>query len=102
MVVSVEALGFEEDPSRVEVSIADLITTEEVGDMAGSSKTWDFGPLLMMKDMIEELRQLGCFSEAKVKPPQGEMIPKPQAVDAMVFKEFFLCGLCFLASYFLH
>ena len=44
MVVSVEALGFEEDPSRVEVSIADLITTEEVGDMVGPSRTWDFGP----------------------------------------------------------
>ena len=48
----------------------DLITAEEAEDMAGPSKTWDFGPSLMMADMIEELRKLGCFGESKVKPPQ--------------------------------
>ena len=56
----------------------------------------------MTKDMIEELRQLGCFGDAKVKPPHGEMIPKPQAADAVVFKDFFLCGLRFPAARFLH
>ena len=69
MIVSVEALELEEDLSRVEASIADLISVEEAGDMAGSSRTWDFGPSLMTKDMIEELQKLGCFGEAKVKPP---------------------------------
>ena len=76
MIVSTEALGLEEDHSRVQVSVANLITAEEAGDMAGTSKTWDFGPSLMTKDMIEELRQLGCFGDAKVKPPEGETIPK--------------------------
>ena len=69
--------------------------------MAGPSRMWDFGPSLMTKDMIKELRKLGCFGEAKVKPPQGEMIPKPQAADAVVFKDIFLCGLHFLAACFL-
>ena len=55
MIVSVEALGLEEDLSGVEASVVDLITAEEVGDMAGTSKMWDFGPLFMTKDMIEEL-----------------------------------------------
>ena len=55
----------------------------------------------MTKDMIEELRQLGCFGDAKVKPPKGETIPKPKATDAVVFKDFFLCGLCFPAALFL-
>ena len=55
MIVSAEALGLEEDFSRVEASVADLITVEEAGDMAGSSRTWDFGPSLMTKDIIEEL-----------------------------------------------
>ena len=55
MIVSVKALGLEEDLSRVEASITDLIIAEEGGDMAGTSKTWDFGPSLMTKDMIEEL-----------------------------------------------
>ena len=49
MIASAEALRLEEDLSRVEASIADLITAEEAGDMAGSSMTWDFGPLLMTK-----------------------------------------------------
>ena len=69
--------------------------------MAGSSRMWDFGPSLMMKDMIKELRQLGCFGDAKEKPPEGEMIPKPKAADAMVFRDFFLCGLRFPATCFL-
>ena len=101
MVTSAEVLGLEEDLSRVEASIADLITAEEAGDMAGSSRTWDFGPSLMMKDMIEELRQLGCFGDAKVKPLEGETIHKPKATDAVVFRDFFLCGLRFLAACFL-
>ena len=80
MVAGAEAQGLEEDLSGVEASVADLITAEEAGDMAGSSRTWDFGPSLMTKDMIKELWKLGCFGEAKVKPPQGETIPKPQAL----------------------
>jgi len=56
MIASAEALGLEEDFSGVEASVADLITAEEAGDMAGSSRTWDFGPSLMTKDMVEELR----------------------------------------------
>ena len=95
MIVSAEALGLEKDLSRVEASVGDLITAEEAEDMVGTSKTSNFEPLLMTKDMIEGLRQLGCFGDAKVKPLEGEMIPKPKAANAMVFKDFFLYGLCF-------
>ena len=95
MIVSVKALGLEEDLFGVEASVAHLITAEEAGDMAGTSKTWDFGPSLMTKDIIEDLWKLGCFGDDKVKPPEGEMIPKPKAANAMVFKDFFLYGLCF-------
>ena len=69
MVASAEAQGLEEDLSGVEASVADLMTAKEAGDMAGLSRTWDSRPSLMTKDMIEELRKLGCFGEAKVKPP---------------------------------
>ena len=92
MIVSAEVLELEEDLSGVEASVVDLITTEEVGDMVGPSRTWDFGPSLMTKDMIEELWQLGYFGDAKVKPPEGETIPKPKVADAVVFRDFFLCG----------
>ena len=102
MIVSVEALVLKEDLSRVEASVVDLITAEEPRDIAGPSRTWDFGPSLMMKDMIEELWQLGCFGDAKVKPLEGETITKPKATDVVVFRDFFLCGLRFLAAHFLH
>ena len=101
MIASAEALGLEEDLSRVEASVADQITAEEVGDMDGTSKTWDFEPLLMTKDMIEDLQKLGCFGDAKVKALDGEMIPKPKVADAMVFRDFFLCGLCIPVACFL-
>ena len=55
MIARAQALGLEEDLSAVEASVTDLITTEEVGDMAGSSRMWDFGPSLRTKDMIKEL-----------------------------------------------
>jgi hypothetical protein len=77
MVASVEEQEFVEDPGSVEASVADLITAEEVEDMAGLRRTWDFGPSLMKRDMIEDLWKLGIFWDAKVKPPQGETIPKP-------------------------
>jgi len=77
LVASAEAQEFVEDLGRVEASVAGLITMEEPEDMAGSNKTWDFGPSLMMEDMVGELRKLGVFGEAKAKPPQGETIPNP-------------------------
>ena len=55
----------------------------------------------MTKDMIEDLRKLGCFWDAKVKPPEEETIPKTKAADAVVFRDFFLCGLRFPAARFL-
>ena len=101
MVASAEVQEFAEDLGSVEASVADLITAEEAEDMAGSGWTWDFGPSLMTEDMIEELRKLGVFGEAKVKPPQGETVPRPQAANAVVFKDFFLCCLLFPAARFL-
>ena len=56
MIVSAEALGLEEDLFGVEASVAHLITAEEAGDMAGTSKMWDLRHSLMTQDMIEELR----------------------------------------------
>ena len=69
--------------------------------MAGAARTWDFGPSLMSKDMIKVLEQEGCFCVDKAKPPQGKTIPQPQADDAVVFRDFFACGLCFPSVRFL-
>jgi len=100
MIASAEALGLEEDFSGGEASVVDPITTEEAGDMDDTSKTWYFGPSLMTKDMIEDLQKLGCFGDAQVKPPEEATIPNPKAVDVVVFRDFFLCGLRFPAACF--
>ena len=65
MVAIAAAIDLEEDLASVEASVADLITVEEAEDMAGASRTWDFGPSLMTKDMIEALEQEGSFGIGK-------------------------------------
>ena len=55
MLASVEAIELEEDLASIEASVADLITAEEVEDMVGAGRTWDFGPSLTMKDLIKVL-----------------------------------------------
>ena len=101
MIASTEVLGLEEDFSRVEASVVDLIIAKEGRDMAGTSKTWDFRPSLMTKDMIKDFWKLGYFRDAKVKPMEGETIPKPKAADVVVFRDFFLYSLRFLVERFL-
>jgi hypothetical protein len=100
MLANAEAIELE-DLASVKASVGDLITTEEVEDMARAGRTWDFGPSLMTKDMIKVLEHDGYSCENKVKPPQGETVPWPQATDAVVFHDFFAYGLCFPIAWFL-
>ena len=58
----------EDDLASVEASIGDLITAQEAEDMSDVGRTWDFGPSLMMKDMIEVLEK-DYFGARKAKPP---------------------------------
>ena len=46
--------------------------------------------------------EASLFWDAKVKPLEGETIPKPMAADTIVFRDFFLYGLRFLVACFLH
>ena len=97
MLANAEAIELEEDLADIEASVGDLITAEEVEDMASVGKAWDFGPSLMTKDMIKVLEEAGCFSEKKAKPLQGETVPKSLAVDVIIFRDFFAYGLRLLA-----
>ena len=99
MVASAEAQELVEDLASIEASIGDLIRPEEVGLMAG--KTWDFGPLLMTKKMIAKLEKEGMFPVDRAKPPQGETVPSPGKDYAVVFKDYFSCGLCLPSVKFL-
>ena len=58
-------------------------------------KTCDFGPSQMTKEMIGKLAAQGCFPEGKGRPSGGETVPRPEVNEAVVFKDFFVCGLRF-------
>jgi hypothetical protein len=68
-----------------------LVGAEEAEVMAG--KTWDFGPLLMTKKMILELEKDGWVPQGRAKLSQGETIPMPGKDYAVVFRDYFACGL---------
>ena len=89
-----------EDLASIEASVGDLIGVEEAGLMAG--KTWDFGPSLMTKKMITKLEKEGTFPTDRAKPPQGETVPSPGKDYAVVFKDYFSCGLRLPSVKFLH
>lgn len=55
----------------------------------------------MTKEMIEVLEKEGYIPKGMARPPQGETAPKPGATDAIISKDFFACGLRFLAAWFL-
>jgi len=49
----------------------------------------------MTKEMIGKLAAQGCFPEGKGRPSGGETVPRPEVNEAVVFKDFFVCGLRF-------
>ena len=65
------------------------------------AKSWDFGPSLMTEEAIKSLEEEGCFLEGKGRLPHGETVPRPEVDEAIVFKDFFACGLQIPPIYFL-
>lgn len=47
----------------------------------------------MTEEAIKLLEDEGCFPEGKGHLPRGETVPHPEIDEAVVFKEFFACGL---------
>lgn len=58
-------------------------------------KTWEFGPSLIMAKIVDELEAAGCFPKGKGRPLGNETTPRPEVNEAIVFKDFFACGLRF-------
>lgn len=75
ILAAVVAQEIEEDLIGVEASVGDLVGAEEFGEMAGANKTWDFGPLLITQEMINELEKEGCIPMGKGRPPAGRDDP---------------------------
>jgi hypothetical protein len=100
MLTSAEARDLEEDLASVDASIGDLTGGSEAGAMA--RKTWDFGKSLVMEKMIKKMEKEGYFSVGWAKlPPVGKTVPSPTEGCAMVFRDYFSCGLCLPSITFL-
>jgi hypothetical protein len=92
MVASVAARELEENLASVDASIGDLIGESEVEAMAG--KTWDFGESLVMEKMIRKMEKEGYFSAGWAELLSvGQIVPSPAEGYAVVFRDYFSCGL---------
>ena len=86
----------------VEASIGDLVLVFSVEKpRIEMAKSWEFGPTLMTEEAIKSLEEEGCFPEGKGRLPRGETVPQPEVDEAVVFKDFFSCGLWIPLVYFL-
>ena len=95
MLASASALELEklveEDLGSVSASIGDLVAVDS-GDMA--IKSWDFGPSSITEEAITEMLKESCFPFSRVKiPPPGQTVLEPEEGYAVVFRDFFTCGL---------
>jgi hypothetical protein len=60
--------------------------------MAG--KTWDFGPSSVTEAAIAEMLDDGFFKAGcAMSSPVGETVPSPMEGYAIIFKDYFTCGL---------
>ena len=95
MLASASTLEFEklleEDLGSVSASVGDLIAVDS-GVMA--IKSWDFGPSSIIEEVVAEMLKESYFPSSRVKiPPPGQTIPEPEEGYAVVFWDFFTCGL---------
>jgi hypothetical protein len=92
MMASITAQELKEDVAGVEASISDLVGASEGELMA--SKTWDFGESSITEQMIAKMEEEGYFKAGQAKPlPVGETVPSPAQGYAVVFRDYFTCGL---------
>ena len=104
MLASASALEFEklveEDLGSVSASVGDLIAVDS-RDMA--IKSWDFGPSSITEEAVAEMLKESYFPSSRVKiPPPGQTVPEPEEGYAVVFRDFFTCGLRLPYIPFLH
>ena len=84
----------QDDLENIKASIKDLIPISPIEkSKIQMAKSWNFGPSLMTKEAIKALEDEGCFLAGKGRPPCGETVPQSKVDEAVVFKDFFACGL---------
>lgn len=92
----------QEGLENIEASVRDLVlASPKMKEKRPMAMSWDFGPSLMTEGTIRALEEEGYFPAGKGRAPRGETVPRPKSNEAVVFKDFFSCGLRLLAVYFL-
>lgn len=93
----------QEELENIEASIGDLVPPPKAKEKKMVGRSWDFGPSHMTAEAIRALEEEGCFAAGKARvPPRGETVLNPEPNEAVVFKDFFYCGLRIPSIYFLH
>jgi hypothetical protein len=78
--------------ASINASIGDLVGGREVEAMVG--KAWNFGESLVIEKMIKNMEKEGYFSVGRAElPPAGQTVPSPLEGYAVVFRDYFSCGL---------
>ena len=86
------AQDLEETLSDVEASVGDLISAKEFEEMAAI--TFEFGESTVRTEDIADMVLARFFKEGRAKaPPAGQTVPAPEEGYAVVFRDFFTCGL---------
>jgi len=87
------AQDLEETLSDVEASVGNLISAKDFESMAAI--TFEFGESTIKPQDIADMVEVGFFKEGRAKaPPAGQTVPAPKEEYAVVFRDFFTCGLC--------
>jgi hypothetical protein len=98
MVAAAEAQEIADDLSGVEASVDDLVGPEEMvreGTSEVTRKTLVFGTSLMTERKARAFAKNGFFPSDDWRLLEGETTPTPHADEAVVLRDFFICGLRF-------
>lgn len=96
MMASARAQDLEEALDGVEASPRDLVrggSNSGRGDVE-FVKTFEFGPSLTTEANVNKYEGLKWFDEGRARAPKGESMLRPEVGEAVVFRDFFICGLC--------
>ena len=81
--------GDEEDLSNVDADPSELMKKDK------PAPTRMFGTSVMSAALIESYVERGYFPAGICRPPQAEETPNPEDGECVVFRDFFVAGLCF-------
>lgn len=102
LVASARAQDFldseDETLSNVEADVGDLVGADDRVEGEGGGKspppaTFVFGRSVISQADLKNYAKQGWFKIGQVRCPGGETVPRPHPDEAVVFRDFYTCGL---------